>query len=418
VLSIVIAAVLAAAVTLIVVRGKEEGRKAPDLEARLDKLRSVPYTSVTEEKADEERTGVLIHKTDESYPGYNLYCDREDPVVYLIDMNGTIVHRWSHASGRIWVWDHVVMLGNGDVIIINKFKELLKLDWDSNLIWKRKLDTHHDVTIASDGTLYVIERGMAMHRELVVRFPSILHLTSEGEEIERWQTYDHLDEIKQTFDQRSFLDTILDSLLVQGSWPEVHQKISKRAEAVTLRGGRLAYDYLHLNTITLLPETALGKTDGRFKAGNLLICFRNINQIAVMAEGSKEILWTWGEGILEWPHHPTMVANGNILVFDNGIKREYSRVIELNPVSRTIEWEYVADPPESFYTYEKGSAQRLPNGNTLICDGDNGRAFEVTREGEIVWEWLNPRIRKGHRVQLYRIERISPGIVEPLLKND
>jgi outer membrane protein assembly factor BamB len=111
-----------------------------------------------------------------------------------------------------------------------------------------------------------------------------------------------------------------------------------------------------------------------------------------------------------------MVGSGNILVFDNGVRRGASRVLEVNPHTGAVEWEYSADPPESFYTYEKGSAQRLPNGNTLICDGDNGRAFEVTPEGETVWEWLNPALRKGRRVQLYRIERIPPDRIEPLLE--
>ena len=110
-----------------------------------------------------------------------------------------------------------------------------------------------------------------------------------------------------------------------------------------------------------------------------------------------------------------MVENGNILIFDNGVERKYSRVIEIDPVTETIEWEYVADPPKSFYTFEKGSAQRLPNGNTLICDGDNGRAFEVTRRGEIVWEWLNPEFLQGRRLQVYRMMRLPPAMVEPLL---
>jgi outer membrane protein assembly factor BamB len=182
-----------------------------------------------------------------------------------------------------------------------------------------------------------------------------------------------------------------------------------------LKDGRVLYDYFHLNTITILPENPLGERDTRFRAGNLLVCFRNVNQIAVLDKETKRILWVWGEGVLEWPHHPTMVENGNVLVFDNGVRRKSSRVLELDPVTGDVVWEYAADPPESFYTYEKGSAQRLPNGNTLICDGDNGRAFEVTRDGEMVWEWLNPATRKNHRVQLYRMTRLPPETVTALL---
>jgi hypothetical protein len=111
-----------------------------------------------------------------------------------------------------------------------------------------------------------------------------------------------------------------------------------------------------------------------------------------------------------------MLENGNILIFDNGVERESSRVIELNPISLEIEWEYGTHAGEQFYSYSKGSAQRLPNGNTLICDSDNGRALEVTREGETVWEWYGPLTKKMRRVQIYRMERIPPETVQPLLE--
>ena len=55
-----------------------------------------------------------------------------------------------------------------------------------------------------------------------------------------------------------------------------------------------------------------------------------------------------------------------------------------------IEWEYVADPPQSFYSALLAGAERLPNGNTLICESMKGRVFEVTPEGEIVWQYINP----------------------------
>jgi hypothetical protein len=249
-----------------------------------------------------------------------------------------------------------------------------------------------------------------------VRFPSVVHFTADGREIDRWYTYEHLDEIKSAFDRRAFLDTILDSLIAEGAGIEVTETVPGRLEANTLSDGRVLYDYFHLNTITILPQTPLGERDARFRAGNLLICFRNVNQIAVLDSRTWEILWAWGEGMLEWPHHPTMVESGNILVFDNGVLRGFSRVLEVNPLTGSVEWEYEADPPESFYTYEKGSAQRLPNGNTLICEGDEGRAFEITRGGEIVWDWLNPETRKDRRVQVYRMMRLSPESVEPLLR--
>jgi hypothetical protein len=172
-----------------------------------------------------------------------------------------------------------------------------------------------------------------------------------------------------------------------------------------------------MNTVSILPDTPAGRADARFRAGNLLTCFRNVNQIAVLDRDTMEIVWAWGEGDLEWPHHPTMLDDGSILIFDNGVVREYTRVIELDPISETIMWEYVGDPPESFYSPTRGSAQRLPNGNTLICEGDRGRCFEISRAGEIVWEWINPATDdRGRRAQIYRMMRYQPEFIESLLE--
>ena len=101
-------------------------------------------------------------------------------------------------------------------------------------------------------------------------------------------------------------------------------------------------------------------------------------------------MWYWGPGILDAPHHPTVLDEGRVLVFDNGMHRGYSRLLEVDPRSNEIVWEYRADPPESFFTAVRGSSQRLPNGNTLVTEADHGRVFEITREGEIVWEFFNP----------------------------
>ena len=62
----------------------------------------------------------------------------------------------------------------------------------------------------------------------------------------------------------------------------------------------------------------------------------------------------------------------------------------MDPKNNEIKWEYLGDPPISFYSYHISGAERLPNGNTLICEGAPGRIFEVTPGKEIVWEYINP----------------------------
>jgi len=113
-------------------------------------------------------------------------------------------------------------------------------------------------------------------------------------------------------------------------------------------------------------------------------------------------------------HHDfEWLENGNILVYDNGCNSGRTRILEMNPLTEEIVWEYKADPPSSFFSFARGSNQRLPNGNTSIADSDDGRLFEVTSEGEIVWEFVNPDRRKdGKRMALYRATRYAPEFVE------
>jgi hypothetical protein len=136
---------------------------------------------------------------------------------------------------------------------------------------------------------------------------------------------------------------------------------------------------------------------------------------------------------------------GNILIFDNGgwagygapnpasadgVKnawRDYSRILEINPVTLDIEWRYSpyeADLPQPtdsyrFYSPYISNMQRLENGNTLINEGSNGRIFEVTRNHEIVWEYVSPFWGKTlNNNMVYRAYRIPyawiPQLPQPL----
>jgi len=351
-----------------------------------------------------------------------LYCNRLTGDAFLIDVTGKIVHRWMWSPKRkkdsepdIMLDDYAFMTENGDLLVMKKFMEVLHLTWNSRVRWKKALDIHHDIVQALDGSLYVLLREHRDYRGLYVRFDIIAHLTEEGKEIDRWYAYDHLPELRAVFDNRWFLDTILDSAppsTERGRWAKGRVK--------SARERKQPFDYFHINTITVIPSTSLQDSDPRFRAGNLLTCFRNINQIAIMEKDTYRVLWTWGEGQLEWPHHPTMLENGHILLFDNGVNRKYSRVVELDPLTDAIVWQYVAEKKRSFYSDTRGSAQRLPNGNTLICESNRGRAFQVTEGGDVVWEWLNPRIDevyrgRPHRETVYRMLYYPPEVVDPLL---
>ena len=127
--------------------------------------------------------------------------------------------------------------------------------------------------------------------------------------------------------------------------------------------------------------------------GDFLVSYRQTSTIGIVDKKTGSFKWEWGPGFLSHQHNPSYLDNGNILVFDNGPHRRgvsYSRVIEINPTDDQIIWEYLGDPPISFYSYHISGCERLANGNTLIAEGAPGRVFEVTRDKEIVWEYINP----------------------------
>jgi outer membrane protein assembly factor BamB len=155
--------------------------------------------------------------------------------------------------------------------------------------------------------------------------------------------------------------------------------------------------------------------DAVFRKGHILLCVRNLDLVCVYDPEAGELVWAWGPGELEMPHHPNLLDNGNLLIFDNGMVRNYSRVIELDPRTRTIVWEYTAEPKDAFFSASRGSCQRLPNGNTLVTNSDSGHVFEVTHDGEIVWEFYNPVIHEKFeaRAAIYRMLRLTsehPGL--------
>jgi hypothetical protein len=240
-----------------------------------------------------------------------------------------------------------------------------------------------------------------------VRFAFLAKITDDGRVIDRWSTRDHLDEIKTAFDQSSFLDRRLVSL----HFNRVLHLVTRR-QAPT-------YDYFHPNSVQEIGANAHQQLEA-FRPGNLLVCFRNINQIAALDARTMEILWTWGEGELQWPHHATMLENGNVLVFDNGIERKFTRALEIDPTTGRTIWQYPgdpADPDHRFYSPYKGSAQRLGNGNTLICDAENGRVVEVTPAGRVVWEFFYPELnRRGQRASIYRAIRYPEEMVDRLIE--
>ncbi len=149
--------------------------------------------------------------------------------------------------------------------------------------------------------------------------------------------------------------------------------------------------------------------DGFCRRGDWLISIRQLDLIGVVDNRNEELRWSWGPGELSRQHHPGLLKSGNVLVFDNGVERGFSRIIELDPLTRKIVWEHTAKPPEGFFSRTRGSCQRLPNGNTLIVESERGHVFEITGEGGVVWEFYNPEVELelNKRAVIYRMIRIT-----------
>lgn len=192
-------------------------------------------------------------------------------------------------------------------------------------------------------------------------------------------------------------------------------------------------DYLHVNCMSYLgPNKWYEHGDMRFKSDNIIFDCREANILAILDKESGKIVWKIGPDFNATPelrklgwiigqHHFHMIpkglpGEGNLMVFDNGgwggygvpnpgsrngsknALRDYSRVLEFNPITLEVVWKLTpkeldhAIPTDAskFYSPYVSSAQRLPNGNTLVTEGSDGRIIEVTADHEIVWEWISP----------------------------
>ena len=317
--------------------------------------------------------GLVHYDPQHSYRGYTLtFNSRSGHYANLIDMEGRVCHRWENnadgigypvllPSGNLLLRTHPPADGGGAEVMGGSSGALLELDWDGNVVWEyRNPLLHHDFKRLPNGNTLTlqweripadltsqIQGGYRSEDDADQMFGDVVEeITPGGETIKRWEIWKHLD-------------------------PE--QDI-----ICPLEGRR---EWSHCNSVNLTPE------------GDLLVSFRQISTIGIIDKDTGYFTWKWGPGEISHQHHPTYLDNGRVLLFDNGSHRrgvDYSRVIEVDPSTNEIGWEYTGQPAISFYSFNISSADRLPNGNTLICEGAPGRIFEVTPNKEIVWEYINP----------------------------
>jgi len=371
--------------------------------ADLDKLRSLPYIAFSDAKAEEGSGGLVSIDEARSYPGYNIYTIQYECTAEMLDRHGRVLRSWKYEPCEIW--ESFELAGNGDLLVTgmtkvdhDRFGEehldsryLLRLDWDGNVVWKSPVHAHHDVEVTPRGQILTLtmdyRREPEFHRGMDVRDNLFTVLDQDGAVAGSLSLFDMLTAPGVDFE-----------LMKTGMKTE-----DKHRE----------FDMLHCNSIEWMKRPELAEKDPIYSLGNILFASRNQDIVGIVDWDEKRLVWHWGRGEILGPHDATVLDNGNILIFDNGLGRGWSRSIELNPLTGEIEWEYHAPNPTDFYTASRGGNQRLPNGNTLITNSNSGEAFEVTRDGDVVWHFLTPHTDgKGHRATIFRMKRYEADFID------
>jgi hypothetical protein len=241
---------------------------------------------------------------------------------------------------------------------------------------------HHDLHVTPEGDIYVLTRKGHMvpridpEKPILEDFISVLD--AEGKEKKRV--------------------SLLESL--------------ERSEFRHLwKTGRTVWGELfHTNTLELL-DGRIAHELSAFAAGNVLVSLLVPDLIAVVDLEQEKVVWAL-KGSFKKQHDPKILASGRLLLFDNLGISPHSRVLEFDPARPdTITWEYGGSREDPFSSYNCGTAERLPNGNTLITESDGGRAFEITPEKKTVWEFYNPH-RAGDDQELiatlFELVRLPP----------
>ena len=367
----------------------------------------------------------------EAFEGYTLYCHNGSHTTYLLDMDGDSVHSWysSNSGGySSYLLEDGLLLR--PVSVNNPYLnggassgKFEKMDWDGNMVWEFEYQgttylPHHDIEPMPNGNLLLIVWEVKTGAEAYANgktsstsmWPDYIaeiepEGTSGGTVVWEWHIWDHLiqdhDSSKLNYGVIEDHPELLDINLGGSSGP----------------GG--GSDWLHTNGIDYNAELDQIAISSHNMDEIFVIDHSTTTEEAASHSGGNsgmggDILYRWGNpgnygengsytvSVLHCAYWipPGCEGAGNLMGFNNGTNNHQSKVFEIEPpyentynYSWTSGTSYAPSQPlwqytngTSFYSNHLGSVQRLPNGNTLICESTSGDMFEVETDGTIVWE--------------------------------
>lgn len=405
-----------------------------------------------------ERTVGLILDSYQAFDGYTLFAPMRSTITYLIDNAGEVVHTW---ESEYYPGDAVYLLENGNVLrAANPGQQanrtfdaggsggiIQEIAWDGTVAWEfqyfsDRYCSHHDIEPMPNGNVLIIaweyktaEEAIAAGRDPASLTAGVLwpdHIIEVqptedggGTIVWKWHVWDHLiqdyDSTKDNYGNVAEHHELIDINYSSGSpnpksadFTHINSvDYNQELDQVLLSVPR--YFEIWVIDHSTTTEEAAGHTGGNCgKGGDLLYRWGNPRAYGA---GDADDQKFFSQHYANWIS-PGLPGEGDILLFNNnhrGPDGLYSSVDEITPavsedgtyyleagsaygpVEQT--WTYAADPPTDFYSRNISGAQRLPNGNTLICSGANGIFFEVTPQGEVVWEYVNPYVEDGELLQ-------------------
>lgn len=363
----------------------------------MEKLRALGYLDTTGIPKRGSGGGVTVIDPEASYVGNSLIVFASPCRVELLAPSGEILRSWSDENSRIW--HDAELLADGGLVVVGSTidpttaddpirdgRYVQRLGPDGTVIWRTDIAAHHDVEVIPGGRLLTL----VMERR---RIPEID------------PTHDVVDDLLTllSLDGKVVESFSVHDALAASTVPFVLNEIS-----LSDGPGLPFRDVLHCNAARWSEGSGNATGSPSHAPDTVLVTSRHQDAIFAIDWPTRRLVWSWGPGVLSGPHAASPLTNGNILVFDNGLTRGWSRVLEIDPRDPTKAQQF-ASKGAPLFSRVMGDCQRLPNGNTLLVHTEGGAAIELTARGRAVWRYeATESTPTGHRAKISRLHRLPP----------